>query len=158
MRVIDSIWIHCSATKPSMDVGVSAIRRWHTDPKPVGQGWSDIGYHFVIKRNGRVQRGRGISRMGAHTRGYNATSVGICLVGGTSEDGRPQFNFTMAQIRSLYDLVLDLQIKYEIPGEHVRGHNEVSRKACPTCDVSQLLGVALSTDPGKRDRTDREGF
>lgn len=54
MRTIDLIIIiiHCAATKPSQDIGANTIRKWHTDPPPNGNGWSDIGYHYVIRRNG----------------------------------------------------------------------------------------------------------
>lgn len=59
MRIIDTIIVHCSATKPSMDIGVEAIRQWH-----MNKGWSDIGYHYVIRRNGVVELGRDLDKDG----------------------------------------------------------------------------------------------
>ena len=85
MRQIDHIIVHCSYTPPSMDIGAETIREWHTLPKPKGRGWSDIGYHWVIRRNGTVEAGRSEERAGAHAKGYNQDSIGICLIGGKSE-------------------------------------------------------------------------
>ena len=72
----DFLVVHCSATRPEMDVGVEDIRRWH-----LAKGWSDIGYHYVITRNGTPQTGRPEGEIGAHVHGYNARSVGINLSG-----------------------------------------------------------------------------
>jgi len=87
MRIIDTVIVHCSATKPSMDIGVDVIRQWH-----MNKGWSDIGYHYVIRRNGAVELGRDLDKdgdvdeeIGAHAYGHNATSIGICLIGGVDD-------------------------------------------------------------------------
>ena len=72
----DYIVIHCSATKPSMDVDAETIRNWHVNER----GWRDIGYHKVIKRNGDVEDGRDVRDSGAHAAGYNSKSVGVCMV------------------------------------------------------------------------------
>lgn len=152
MRTIDSIFIHCSATPPEMDVGVTAIRRWHKE-----RGWSDIGYHYVIKRDGTTQQGRPVSRMGAHTKGYNATSIGICLAGGVNAKGKPQANYTRAQWMMLEFLVDDLMGQYGIPHTNIHGHNEVSAKACPCFYVPAWLNSRESVLP-ERDKSDKEGF
>ena len=78
----DYIVIHCSATKPSMDIGAEIIKDWHVNER----GWRDIGYHKVIKRNGDVEDGRDIRDSGAHAAGYNSKSVGLCMGGGMAED------------------------------------------------------------------------
>jgi N-acetyl-anhydromuramyl-L-alanine amidase AmpD len=153
LREINSIWVHCTATKPSQDIGVKTVRSWH-----VRRGWSDIGYHFLIKRDGKIQKGRKIERAGAHTRGYNSTSVGIALVGGINEKGRPQFNFTKEQMVSLDHLATELCETYGIDAKKVRGHNEVSAKACPCFDVPQWFSKTISKKPEKRDATDRLGW
>lgn len=124
------IVIHCSDTYPDMDIGVDEIRRWHVDEN----GWSDIGYHFVIRRNGNTERGRPLSRDGAHTKGLN-NWIGICLVGGKAHQGKQPCNFTRLQYEALEDLVTLLQEGHGIPDENVIGHNEVSQKACPSFDV-----------------------
>lgn len=131
MRDINRIVIHCAATKPSMDIGAAEIRRWHVD----GNGWRDIGYHFIIRRNGRLERGRPVPEAGAHVAGHNADSIGICLVGGLNEQGQPDANFTRAQWRELDSLVQALAAGYSIT--EVCGHRDLdSRKACPCFDVS----------------------
>jgi len=93
----DYIVIHCAATKPSMDVGVDTIRDWHVN----GNGWRDIGYHLVIRRDGSVEKGRDINDSGAHAAGYNSKSIGLCLVGGMAEDNSAENNFTAEQWTSL---------------------------------------------------------
>ena len=136
MRRIDKIIIHCAATRPSTDVGVKEIREWHTLPKPRGNGWSDIGYHGVIRRDGTLESGRPMDQAGAHTSGHNANSIGICLVGGVKEDGKtPEANFTPEQWVTLERVVKDLVKKY--PGATVHGHNEFAAKACPSFDVKK---------------------
>jgi N-acetylmuramoyl-L-alanine amidase len=127
-----TIAIHCSATRPSQDVGAADIRRWHKN-----QGWADIGYHYVIRRDGKVERGRAERSVGAHVGGHNATSIGVCMVGGVKQtDFRvPENNFTAAQWTSLRTLIAGLVAKY--PGVKVLGHRDYPRvsKACPSFDA-----------------------
>ena len=127
----DYIVIHCSATKPSMDVDAETIRNWHVNER----GWRDIGYHKVIKRNGDVEDGRDVRDSGAHAAGYNSKSVGVCMVGGMAEDNSAENNFTAQQWTALLDLVK--QIKIDYPEADVIGHNEISEKECPSFDVQQ---------------------
>ena len=124
------IAIHCSATPAAMDIGVAEIRRWHRE-----KGWRDIGYQAVIRRDGTIEMGRGMDSIGAHVRGYNHASVGICLVGGLSVTGEPENNFTPAQMQSLRILVDGLRQRY--PGVVVQGHRDFPNvsKACPCFDV-----------------------
>ena len=126
------IAIHCSATRPAMDVGVKEIRQWHK-----AQGWSDIGYHFVIRRDGKLERGRPVDAIGAHVAGFNATSVGVCMVGGVNQKDftKAENNFTPAQWANLKTLLADLAKKY--PGAKVRGHRDFPKvnKACPSFDA-----------------------
>lgn len=128
----DFLIIHCAATPPSMDVGVHEIRQWH-----MAKGWFDIGYHYVIRRNGTIEKGRPENRPGAHVRGANEVSLGICLVGGVSEDNHKiaEDNFTDHQMRSLRDLIVELKSRY--PDAGVIGHRDVPgvTKACPSFDV-----------------------
>ena len=110
-----------------MDIGVEEIRVWHTKDR----GWSDIGYHFVIRRNGEVETGRPVAKVGAHARGHNVGSIGVCLVGGMAEaDTKSECNYTRAQWASLDKLVTELELEYSI--KKVLGHNDVSAKDCPT--------------------------
>lgn len=133
MRKINKLVIHCAATPPDMDIGVAEIRRWHVG----GNKWQDIGYHFVVRRDGTVENGRPVAVAGAHAKGHNANSIGICLVGGIDAKKRPENNFTPAQWASLEGLVRDLKAKYNIQAANIIGHNQVAKKACPCFDVPQ---------------------
>ena len=136
-RKIDKIIIHCSSTPPDMNIGASEITIWHLD-----RGWSDIGYHYVIRRDGVFQDGRDtdedgdiFEEVGAHTYGYNKNSIGICMVGGVDENNNPEANFTAKQWITLERLVRAL--KAEFPYATVHGHNEFAAKACPSFDVQE---------------------
>lgn len=133
----DHIVIHCAATKPSMDIGLREIRMWHKQ-----QGWLDVGYHFIIRRDGTVEEGRPIDVVGSHVKNHNSNSVGVCLVGGVDEKMKPEANYTDAQWASLVAVVSDLQAKY--PTASVKGHNEFDAgKACPSFNVQKWAAVAL---------------
>lgn len=143
-RHINKIIIHCAATKPTMDVGVKEIRQWHTTPKPKGNGWTDVGYHFVIRRDGVVETGRPLQQSGAHTTGQNKNSIGVCLVGGLAADGKtPESNFTDSQWNALEECVRGLSAKY--PSATVHGHNEFAAKACPCFDVKAWWAGIVGT-------------
>lgn len=130
MRPIDAIIIHCSYTYSSMDVDAAEIRRWHMEDN----GWQDIGYHYVIKRDGTVETGRPVERAGAHVKGHNARSIGVCLVGGKGRLPDPGTNFTPAQWDSLRNLVVELKDRF--PNAVIRGHYDYDKhKTCPTFDV-----------------------
>jgi N-acetyl-anhydromuramyl-L-alanine amidase AmpD len=110
-----------------MDIGAAEIRKWHVD----GNGWNDIGYHYVIRRSGEVERGRIEHVSGAHVAGHNADSIGICMVGGVDDQGKPASNFTRQQWAALDHLVAQILVSY--PGAKVSGHNDWSdAKACPS--------------------------
>ncbi len=121
------IVLHCSATRAVLDVGVKEIRQWHKD-----RGWADIGYHFVIRRDGRVEKGRPRDEVGAHVANHNSNTVGVCLVGGVANDSlTPEDNFTKAQWASLKVVVAELLKVY--PKATILGHRDFPKvaKACP---------------------------
>lgn len=125
MRTINKLIIHCADTPESMDIGVKEIREWHLE-----RGWSDVGYHYVIRRDGTVELGRVESVVGAHCYGHNKESIGICLV------GRDEFNDE--QFDSLYRLIKDMEYRY---GDvEVAGHYRYSDKTCPNFNVEEWLG------------------
>lgn len=130
MRKIDLLLVHCSATPPDMDIGAAEIRRWHVNDNQ----WSDIGYHYVIRRNGEIEPGRPERTVGAHARGHNANSIGVCLVGGVRRNAGQliaQENFTPAQWTALRSQLEDLLNRY--PGARVLGHRDVDNsKECPS--------------------------
>lgn len=136
------IIIHSSATPPEMDIGLEEIDQWHRK-----RGFSKCGYHFIIRRKGVVEVGRNISELGAHAKGQNHSSIGICLVGGTKDniDNAPENNFTFRQMCSLVVLIEKIQNAWVAKNGPltrdllVKGHNEVSDKDCPSFDVKQYL-------------------
>lgn len=134
MREIKEFAIHCSATRPSQDIGADEIRKWHLE-----KGWSDIGYHFVINRKGVIQTGRPVDKPGAHVKGHNADSIGICLVGGINEQGKADANFTFSQYSALHNLVSNLLVSY--PEVTILGHRDFPgvQKACPCFDVQSFF-------------------
>lgn len=124
------ITIHASATYPSMNIGVETIRDWHVN----GHGWSDVGYHKVIRRDGTIENGRPINKVGAHVLNHNTGNIGICLVGGLKEGTQePEDNFTDDQYASLSKLLRELHVKFSTA--IIVGHNyfEESR-GCPCFD------------------------
>lgn len=133
MREIKEIYIHCTATQAKSDIDIDWLRRLHTKER----GWRDVGYHYLIKRSGEVQKGRDDAVVGAHVSGHNSKSIGIALAGGVDADLQPENNFTNEQFTALVSLLKELIKLY--PGVVIRGHNEVSSKACPSFDVQQWL-------------------
>lgn len=134
-KTTDLIVLHCSATRPSMDVGAKEIDKWHK-----ARGWLKIGYQRVIRRNGDVEQGRKDDEIGAHAEGYNSHSIGVCWVGGVAEDSLgPEDNRTDAQRKSLESVVRELKQKY--PGAKVVGHGDLPgvHKACPSFSVANWL-------------------
>ena len=128
IRKVEFIVIHCAATTEDQDIGAEEIRGWHLQ-----RGWLDIGYHKVIRRDGTVEDGRELTVPGAHARGYNHKSWGICLVGGVESDNlTPEANFTHAQWESLERIVRDMKV--EAPSAEVVGHCDLPgvQKACPS--------------------------
>ena len=118
---------------------VEDVRRWHTTPvSQGGRGWRDIGYHYLVYLDGSVHPGRPESEVGAHCKGQNQNSIGICYVGGLSKDlSRPKDTRTPRQREALRQLVADLKRKY--PGATLHGHREFAAKACPCFDVKTDL-------------------
>lgn len=128
MRNIKEIIIHCADTPEGRDDRAEDIRRWHK-----AQGWSDIGYHYVIDLDGTIEAGRDIETAGAHAQGHNANSIGICYIGGADEQMKPKDTRTDAQKQSLLLLLKYLRQRY--PKAQIIGHRDVSTKSCPSFDA-----------------------
>lgn len=138
----DYLVVHCSATGPASDIGAVEIDVMHRR-----NGWSRIGYAGVIRRNGVLEYGRHFDEVGAHVKGHNYVSVGICLVGGLNAAGKPEDNFTAAQKATLRIVLTMLLRAY--PGAAILGHRDLSPdvdgdgviekhewlKECPCFDV-----------------------
>ncbi len=156
MRMIDTIIVHCTATRPewmeknSINEQVKEIEKWHTTPP---RNWSSIGYHYVVGRNGQVAEARPISKVGAHAKGHNKSSIGVALVGGfgSDADDLASDHFTPVQLAAMYDLIKNLQQNYNVPNANVIGHNRISTKACPGFRVQKWLsGMSLSEATAKK--------
>ncbi|MDE5560312.1 MAG: N-acetylmuramoyl-L-alanine amidase [Bacteroidaceae bacterium] len=131
MRRITIIIIHCSGVSPGQSSPASVIDTWHRK-----RGWSGIGYHYVVLRDGTVETGRPESRVGAHCTNHNRYSIGICYEGGLDEDGRPADTRTEAQKESLRQLIDTLRRQYH--DAIVLGHNDLDpHKACPCFDAAK---------------------
>lgn len=119
---------------PSMDIGVEEIRRWHVK----GNGWRDVGYHRIIRRDGTVEQGRDLKTIGAHVKGFNNHSIGICWVGGLNEETkRAEDNRTKEQKISLRQEVSRLLEAF--PDAVLMGHHDFPNvdKDCPCFDVCE---------------------
>ena len=141
---IKYIVVHCSATRPDQECGVKEIDQMHKD-----RGWSGIGYHYVVRRDGSIEVGRPLTNAGAHVFGYNRESWGVCLEGGLDDEGNPKANYNGTQLRNLRQLLTTLSIM--APGADVRGHRDFSPdvngdgvidkyeyiKACPCFDANR---------------------
>lgn len=130
---IKEIIIHCTSTKEGKDYTVEQIRQWHTAKPPKGNGWADIGYHFVVYRDGTVHSGRSTSVVGAHCKGHNSHSLGVCYVGGLGVDGKAKDTRTDAQKKSLVNLLKRLRQLY--PEAKIYGHRDFATKPCPCFDA-----------------------
>ncbi len=141
---IKKIIIHCAATQNGVRLAkrgktaAQIIDDWHFDAHfrreinnkiAFNRDLHAIGYHFVIDTHGVVETGRKVGEIGAHCRGQNRNSIGICLVGTD--------RFTVAQWQALANLVRDLSRKY--PNATLHGHREFARKICPGFDVTEWV-------------------
>ena len=107
MRDINKLIVHCSATREGQEISAATINKWHKK-----RGWAGIGYHFVIGLNGLIEYGRPVEKQGAHTKGHNKNSIGICYIGGV-------------EAQKLH------------PEAVVHGHRDFSAKACPSFDATE---------------------
>jgi hypothetical protein len=127
VRKISKIYVHHSALP--MEKEVDEIRKLH-----IRRGFKDIGYHFVINKEGKIQKGRSIEEEGAHVKSDNKESIGICVCGNL-EEVKP----TTLQIKALEELILELCQKW---GKlKILGHRDYlySNTLCPGKYLYELL-------------------
>ena len=129
MRRIDLIVIHCSATRCNRRYTVMQLIRDHRDR------FGFTGYHYYITRNGTVYQTRHEQLVGAHARGYNQHSLGVCYEGGLDAQGKPADTRTPRQKRAMQEL-LD-RLKKEHPDAVIVGHRDLPgvKKDCPCYNV-----------------------
>ena len=130
MRKIDLIILHCSASNNPKHDDISVMRKWHQR-----RGWRDVGYHYFIKaEDGAIQKGRDEKEIGAHCRGKNTNSIGICLHGLLASD------FTEAQLNSAAVLIMDIFDRYPDRIIDVVPHRIFSEtKSCPVFNMIEIF-------------------
>jgi N-acetylmuramoyl-L-alanine amidase len=137
---VNKLVIHASATPAGRDVDVKDIDRWHRE-----KGWWKVGYHFVIKLDGTVQTGRELHEPGAHARGVNDSSIGICMIGGVKADlVTAEDNYTEEQYAALASLLGNLKVFY--PNAERVGHRDLPgvTKECPGFDVKEWMDAQFN--------------
>ena len=129
MRLISFFIIHCSAVRPNQSSSAADIDRWHR-----ARGFNSIGYHFVVRRDGSIETGRPMEKVGAHCLNRNAHSIGICYEGGLDANGKPADTRTPQQKEALRKLLH--QLHEQFPKAIIAGHNMFNpMKACPCFDA-----------------------
>ena len=129
MRAINKIIVHCTATPEGRIVTVADVDKWHKE-----RGWSGIGYHYLIGLKGEIWKGRPEWKIGAHTVGENANSIGIAYAGGMTKDmKKAKDTRTPEQKAALLKLINDLKSRYH--GAKVYGHRDFAKKECPSFDA-----------------------
>ena len=131
-RYINRIIVHCTATPEGRAETVQSIRNMH-----LANGWSDIGYHYLIGLNGERWNGRSVNLVGAHCNGYNANSIGVCYVGGVDKNLKTKDTRTQKQKDALLALLKDLRRLY--PKAKICGHRDLDKhgKECPSFDATK---------------------
>ena len=131
MRKIDLIVVHCSATRENRSYTVKQLIRDHV------KRFGFTGYHYYVTRDGTVYQTRHEQLVGAHARGYNAHSLGVCYEGGLDSRGKPADTRTPRQRSALLDLLRCLKRKH--PDARVVGHRDLPgvHKDCPCFDVAK---------------------
>lgn len=137
MRKIDTIFVHCSDSDIPGHDNIKTIREWHTQrgftgPDGVAGTHDDIGYHYVITKDGTLHKGRPEKNVGAGVLGHNKNSIHICLTG--------RHDFTEAQFKTLIKILSSTLKTYNLDWDSVKPHNEVDiKKTCPNFDVKALI-------------------
>lgn len=152
---IRSIYFHCTATREGQDIDAATIKRWH-----LAKGWRDIGYHYVIRLDGAIERGRDEAIPGSHVQGFNTGSIGVVYAGGLDAQGKAKDTRTPAQLTAMASLARDLLRAY--PHAELKGHRDASPdrdgdgviephewlKECPCFDVRAWWKGVLANDGG----------
>ena len=134
MRTITHIIVHCSANKAGSALRMADIDRIHRTQN----GWNGCGYHYVIPTDGTIEPACPEEQPGAHCRGHNRHSIGVCYIGGLAPDGHtPADTRTPAQRRALALLIRQLRTRY--PQARVVGHQDMDPRKphCPGFSVAE---------------------
>ena len=137
-RKITSIAVHCSFSPQNRGDYAHTIDAWH-----MGRGWEGIGYHYVILEDGTIQKGRWVDYMGAHVKGHNLNSIGICRIGGMAKDGTAIHDATGPQIKAIRKLSHLLVNMYDLTVSDILGHTEYKNvnKSCPLLNMNLIRNI-----------------
>ena len=136
-RNVTKLVVHCTASPDNLDIGAREINEWH-----VTRGWSGIGYHWVIRRDGTIEAGRPEESSGAHVKGHNHDSIGIVWVGTD--------NIEDEQMDALRTKVKELCYRYKLNKEDVYGHYEFdSGKTCPNLKMDDFRNSLIGRSQKK---------
>jgi hypothetical protein len=115
--------VHCTASDREEDDDIEVIRKWH-----LARGFVDVGYHYMIHKDGSVSKGRSLNVVGAHTEGRNTLSVGIVLAG--LEEFSPSQFIKLGMLRKEIEQHYGRELKFY-------PHNYFANKLCPNfpCDL-----------------------
>jgi len=131
-RNIKQIIVHCADTKVNQSFDITDVDNWHKK-----RGFSMVGYHFYIKLDGTIQEGRNLEQVGAHCKGQNSDSIGICFEGGLNADGSKWDGPLSPQLDAWYSLYQYLCFIFgNLP---IKAHYEYSEKSCPNFDPDDYL-------------------
>lgn len=119
-RKIVGLVVHTTASAYGSDLSAEDIRKYHVNTK----GWSDIGYHYVVRLDGTIELGRDVDKSGAHVLGHNKNTIGLTYVGGLDKNGKPKDTRTDAQKKALRSLLWELRLLY--PKATIKGHRDYS--------------------------------
>ena len=139
MRTINLIVVHCSATQGNRMLSPEALDLMHRR-----RGFNGTGYHYYIRKDGTVHLTRPVERIGAHVKGFNANSIGICYEGGLDSEGHPADTLTPEQFEYLEQLLTKLLKLF--PKAQLRGHRDMPGsvpKACPCLDCQSVFRAIL---------------
>lgn len=141
MRKISKIILHCSDSQDSLNIGFKEINSWHKQQGWLSDSGVSCGYHYVIRRDGKIERGRPDHEIGAHVKGHNSESIGVCWVGRKYASD--------AQLLAIRQLLRGLIDKYELKPYDIWGHTELDgKKTCPNLEMSYIRLQTLFTVQG----------
>lgn len=143
-RVIKSLYVHCTDSDDSLDIGRREIEEWHRQRGFISESGISCGYHYIVRRDGRVEVGRPEHETGAHVKGHNSNSIGVVWV------GRKQIGTN--QLKSLYKVCKDIIIRHNIQIDKVLGHYESDPgKTCPNLNMDFIRAELLFVQPDKEE-------
>lgn len=138
MREINKIILHCTDSDDSLDIGFKEVNSWHRDRGWMSPSGISCGYHYIVRRNGKIESGRPENEVGAHCYGHNWDSIGISWVG--------RNNIDYKQLNKTIELINRIRKTYSLDVDDVFGHYEFDKhKTCPNLYMVWIRAELLFT-------------